>query len=349
MMNITIEKKNFDKVNIEGLKERCAEALDALWNAQWLRRSITKADRRGLAQLQAAADQVAESSDVVVVLAEGTLAKLIRAAVSAAEPKEEKARVMVFGDTLSPYDYAHLLKHLDHRSFSIIAASDCKESPALIGAYATMKQHLISRFGKEQAAERLFAAAGKNSEFFAKEAAEEDFTLFSGTDLPAEFGAGTTAVLLSLAVKGVDLNQYLDGFYDMLASPAWDLDAADYAVARAVCGLSETLIVWQRQLRELAAFFGTAQMMPEDFSEEERFETLILIEKDAQDIMMPFFEGCHEDGSLNLLMTDTARNRFDDEKPGVKITLEAMDDYNLGQLLAFFQLSRGITAYLQAL
>ena len=71
-----------------------------------------------------------------------------------------------------------------------------------------------------------------------------------------------------------------------------------------------------------------------------------MVEADAADIMMPFFEGCNEDGSLNLLMRDSAREAFKNENPGAEISLPVMNDRNLGQLFAFFQLSEAITEYL---
>ncbi len=40
------------------------------------------------------------------------------------------------------------------------------------------------------------------------------------------------------------------------------------------------------------------------------FDTQIIIEEDQEDIMMPYFEGCHEDGSLNLLLNAAAGKYF---------------------------------------
>lgn len=343
-MNITIEKKNFEKLNIEPLKAKCGQALDAIWRTDWLNFAITKRDRQNLTELTAWAEKFAAQSDIVVVLADGLLAKLISAAVSASVPQEEKTELLIFGDTLSPADYAELFSKLKNRSFSLLAAADEEESLQLRGAYVTLKQLLISSVGKEAAAERIFVIAGPKSRFFAEEAASEDLPLISNPDFPAAFAANTAAVLLPLAIKGVNLGEYLDGFYEMLASPAWDLDAVDYAVGKAACTDEEILQTWQRQLAGIIELQGRGAVLPagKTAGKGPAFETLLLIEKDSRDVMMPYFEGCNEDGSLNLLLTDTAHKYFDNENPGVKLSIESMNDYNLGQLLGFFQLSGGI-------
>lgn len=153
-MNITIEKKNFEKLNIEQMKSRCGQALDEIWNRPWMRYAVTRADQDCLPQVQSAAELLTNNSEAVVVLAEGLLAEQIRAAAAAASPEEPKAEVIVFGETLSPSDYASLLEKLENLRFSVLLVSDSEESLSLRGAYALLKKLLITKFGKEQAAER---------------------------------------------------------------------------------------------------------------------------------------------------------------------------------------------------
>ena len=151
-MNIIVETKNFEKLHTEELKGKCPACLDQLWESQWVRRCITRADMEQAEQLQALGDKIAQSSDVTVVLASGQMAKLLRAGISAAEPTAEKSKAMVFGDTLSPSAYGALLHFLEGKSFSLLAVSEGEESLQFRGAYSVLKQQLISSCGKEQAA-----------------------------------------------------------------------------------------------------------------------------------------------------------------------------------------------------
>ena len=76
------------------------------------------------------------------LLASGQMAKLLRAGISAAEPVEEKSKVIVFGDTFSPSAYASLLHSLEGKSFTLLAISEAEESLQLRGAYSVLKQQL---------------------------------------------------------------------------------------------------------------------------------------------------------------------------------------------------------------
>lgn len=352
MMNIKIENKNIDILQIESLKKHSGAALDHLWNTEWVKNSITRNDRQILPAVQEAADKLAEQSDIILVIAAGQAGRLVGAALSAAEPADRRCRVIVFGDTLSSMEYARLLQELEGKRFSIVAVSDGEEPVQLKGAYICLKQLLIRRHGKEQAAERLYAVTGGKSRYFAAEAAEEDFPMFSCGGISSHFGANTAMTLLPLAIIGADVSSYLDGFYDMLASPAWDLNAVDYAVARAACrknfGTGEILQIWQKQLEDFGKWQGSGRLMPADEYTDDKniFESQLLIEEDSSDVMMPYFEEGDEDGSLNRLMLRTAKEAFSGERPGVRLSLEVMNDYNLGQLFAFTQLSKGITEFL---
>lgn len=358
-----IEKIGLEPLITEELRKKSSAALDYLWEEAWVKAAVRKTDRARETMIQEMAKEFEEKSDVVIVAADGLLAEQIRAVVSALPQDEGRAQVQVFGGTLSPFSYGELLTALQEKDFSLIAVAAEEETVPLRGAYACLKQLILSKYGAEGAAGRLMAVAGSQSKLLSMEAADNDFPMLR---FPAGVSPGcaanTEAVLLPLAISGADTGQYLEGFYDMLASPFWDLDGADYGLARAACrkqsGLQEELWIWQAQLRPFGIWreYAARQMpvrmlsMPEaaPLSDRRNFCTTVLVEEDEEDIMMPFFEGCNQDGSLNLLLRESAEKRFCEENgaPKVKIAVEQMDAYALGQLMAFTQLSDGITDYL---
>ncbi len=363
-MNLNVEKKNIEKEKLDSLRGKCSDALDALWSSAWLKNSINKLDRSHLESLQVTAEQICSQSEVAVVIAAGDMARTIEACTSAVTQREACADVLVFGDSFSPAEYAELMTDLEKKDFVLISVAPDLETVSMRGAFMCLKSLLVTKYGAEKATERIFAIAGKKSKLIAEDAAENDYPLISyPEDVPAIYGANTAAVLLPMAVKGADLLEYLDGFRDMLASPQWDIDATDYGIARALYknagGTKEHFWIWQSQL----AHFGRWEenfadgiekrslKLPADDKANcgDAFDTQFIIEEDQEDIMMPYFEGCNEDGSLNLLLTDTARKCFfenNEEKTGVQISVERLDSYNLGQLTAFVQLSNGITEFL---
>lgn len=363
-MNLIVEKKNIEQEALDGLRGKSNDALDTLWNAAWLKNSINKLDRSSLESLQETADKVRRQCEVAIVVAAGDVARMVKACTSAVRQREDCPEVIVFGDSFSPVEYAALLTELEKKDFVLISVATELEAVAMRGAFVCLKSLLISKYGSEKAADRIYAVAGKKSLLIAEDAAQNDYPLISyPEDVPAIYGTNTAAALLPMAVKGADISAYLDGFRDMLASPRWDTDAADYSIARAIYknagGAKEHFLIWQKQLADFGKweenFFDGIQkrslQMPEDggADSEGAFETQIVIEEDQEDIMMPYFEGCHEDGSLNLLLHDVAGKYFFENsrgKAGIQITLERLDSYNLGQLAAFVQLSNGITEFL---
>lgn len=355
-MKIFVDRKNIEHMPMESLKKQCGKALDSLWQTEWVRRAVTKSDRSPLTALQEIADKLAYQSSVVLVIAAGDAGRMIKGLTDAVPGRSDRADVRVFGDTLSAEDYAGLLDTLEEEDFSIMAVTEGEESVPWKGAFACLKKLLISKYGQETAAARICAVAGKDSCVLARDAAESDYPLINWTEgVPAAMGAGTVGALLPLAVKGVVLQEYLDGFYDMLADPAWDLSGADYGIARAIWkkehGGRENFLIWQRQLLNLGKWRGRTLWLPEEepYDCGGDFSTMITSELDEEDVMMPYFEGCNEDGSLNLLLRETADRYFLQERMkgrSVRISVERLDSYNLGQLAAFLQLSDGITDFL---
>lgn len=356
-MRIFVDKRNIEHMPLDAYRKSCGEALDALWKTQWVRTAITKSDRNPLTALREIADKLAYQSSVLLVIAEGEAGRMIKGLTAAVPGQSDRADVLVFGDTLSAVDYAGLMNRLEKEDFSILAVTEGAESVSWRGAFACLKKLLIAKYGQEAAAARICAVAGKDSEVLAQDAADNDYPLINWPEgISAADGAGTAGALLPLAVKGVDLEEYLNGFYDMLADPAWDLDGADYSVARAIWrqehGGGENLMIWQRQLLHLAKWRGgRALWLPEEqyADGQEDFAAMIVTDQDEEDVMMPYFEGCNEDGSLNLLLLETAEQFFSQDcmkKRSVKILLERLDSYTLGHLAAFLQLSDGITDFL---
>lgn len=358
-MNIKIEKKNLSQLNLTEWKGKCSEALDCLWESHWLRSSITKNDRKLADVCRELADEITRQSDVALFLCSGAEADLIKAFGSALETREGGAEVLVFGDTFSTAEYEKLLNYLETRDFSLIAVTKGEESLSLRAAYACLKKILISRYGMDRAAERLYAICGKESIQIAKDAAENDYPLINyPAEDTAECGGNTLLALLPLAVKGWDVSEYLDGFYEMLASPIWDLDGCDYAAAKAAAakkGICAQLLIWQSRIEAFGRWSTGGSFDVRRMPADERwladtfFESHILIEEDDADLMMPYFEGCSTEGSLNSLLGETCEKYFhreNGENPGVKLSMKSLDSYNLGQLTAYVQLSEQISEYL---
>ncbi len=363
-MNIRIDKTKIKDIKLDGYRSKCNEALDKLWTEEWLRRSVTGMDKESVDKVKAIADKIIKRQKKIVVVTAGEISKLVKGVVELVPKEDDTPEVYIFGDTVSPSDYAELLNKIDDDEFILLGITGKEDGIALRGAYATLKQLLVSKYGIERAADDIYVIASKKDTYIVSDAAQNDCPmLFYSEEISELYAAGTEPVLLLLAIFGMEIEKYLEGFREMLSSPLWDLDAADYSLARADAygsGMEqENLLYWQSQFKGFAEWMeefdyglkARAIILPKDEKKNtgKIFATYFSIERDAEDIMMPYFEGSRGDGSLNLLMDECGDEYFFQNTkaiPGVKISVEWVDSYNLGQLFAFAQLSNGITEFL---
>lgn len=362
-MNIKIDKTKITDFDTDSAKGLCNEALDKIWTEEWLTRSVTKADKEAVQKTETIAELIKAKNKKVVFVAGGEMGVLLRAVKDLHPADDDMNDIFFMGDSLSPSEYADVINELGEEEFVIVAVAGKDDGIAVRSAYATLKQMLISRFGIERTTEDIFVISSDKEHSVAVEAAQNDYTvIYAPEGIREVYGAGTEPVLLLLTLMGGDAEKYLDGFRDMLSSPLWDLDGADYSIMRGLAVKqgyrNEKIVFMQKQFEGLGKWMEEFQyglmagalQLPAGIKkiQKEDIVTYISVERDEEDIMMPFFEGCHGDGSLNLMINEEGNTFFFEEIkeiPGVKLSLEWLDSYNLGQLTAFIQLSNSITEY----
>ena len=232
-MNIKIDKTKIGDFNIEAAKGLCNEALDTIWKEEWITRSVTKADKETLKRTDAIADIIRKKNKKVVFVAGGETGVILRAVKDMHPSEEDGMDILFMGDSLSPSEYAEVINCLNDEEFVIVAVTGREDDLAVRGAYATLKQMLISRFGIERATENIFVLYKDKENSIAAEASQNDYeTIYYSENIDDVYAAGTEAVLLLISLIGGDAEKYLDGFRDMISSPLWDLDGADYSIMR---------------------------------------------------------------------------------------------------------------------
>ncbi len=359
-MELKINRRNSaPEAQDRQLAMEAGRALDRLWQTPWIKRSISKGDFKTAEALSPVAERLSTECDAVVVLAAGNMARTIRAVLDAVPENEEGAKVLVFGDTLSTGDYDSIFTALSGKRTGLITVSEGKEPLELRGALAILKKFIISEMGSSGAFGRIYAVCGRDSRVIVDDAVKSEYQV-----IPIEEGtkglysANSTAAILPLMVKGADIAAYLEGFYDTVSSPFWDVAAWEYGLMMAEAlseGKRVVFSTWHREMESMARWMASFDReggrrswarLPGDrkICEGAGFETLISVENPGEDLMTPLFEGCNPDGSLNLLLNDESRRSFFEkkEKPGFEIVLGERDSSFAGQMAAFIQISEGI-------
>jgi len=147
--------------------------------------------------------------------------------------------LMIFAGHNIGEDYMHeLLEVLDTHTYSIvvISKSGTTTEPAL--AFRILKDHLINKFGEEEAGSRIVAVTDGSKGALRQLSEEEGYkTYVIPDDVGGRFSVLTPVGLVPLAICGVDIRQLVEGAKDMEAlcdpeKPFKENPAALYAATR---------------------------------------------------------------------------------------------------------------------
>ena len=130
-----------------------------------------------------------------------------------------------------------MIQTIGDRDFSvnIISKSGTTTEPAI--AFRVFKEMLENKYGKEEAAKRIYATTDKEKGALKNLATEEGYESFVvPDDVGGRFSVLTAVGLLPIAVSGADLDQLMEGAQSMrklcLETPVLQNDSVMYAAVR---------------------------------------------------------------------------------------------------------------------
>jgi glucose-6-phosphate isomerase len=153
-------------------------------------------------------------------------------------PERKDPVILYAGANLSEDYHAGLLEILEHYNYSVavISKSGTTTEPAV--AFRIIKNHLENKYGKKEAAGRIFAVTDANRGALKKLSDEEGYSTYViPDDIGGRFSVLTVVGLLPVAVAGFDIEKLISGAKAMmevcLASPNPDKNPAlRYAAIR---------------------------------------------------------------------------------------------------------------------
>ena len=203
-------------------------------------------DREEFARIQAAAEKIRNDSDVLVVIGIGGSYLGSRAAISFLNHNfvnklgadTRKAPEIYFaGNSISGSYLSDLIEIIGDRDFSVnvISKSGTTTEPAI--AFRVLKNLLVEKYGKEEAAKRIYATTDRKRGALKSLSTEEGYETFVvPDDVGGRFTVLTAVGLLPIAASGADLNQLMAGAADCrkrcLELPYEENDSLLYAAVR---------------------------------------------------------------------------------------------------------------------
>ncbi|MBR3483370.1 MAG: glucose-6-phosphate isomerase [Lachnospiraceae bacterium] len=185
----------------------------------------SKYNKAEFARIKKAAEKIQSDSDVLLVIGIGGSYLGARAAIdflrhsfynNIPKSKRKTPEIYYVGNSISTQYMAHLKDVIGDRDFSInmISKSGTTTEPAI--AFRVFKKMLIDKYGKKEAAKRIYATTDKARGALKKVADEEGYEEFVvPDDIGGRFSVLTAVGLLPIAVSGADLDLLMKGARDM--------------------------------------------------------------------------------------------------------------------------------------
>ncbi len=240
---------------MEALKEQVAAAHDMLHNKTGAGSDFTgwvdlpvNYDKEEFARIEKCADKIKSDSDLLIVVGIGGSYLGARAAIEMLNPtfqnlrglRDKKETAVLFaGNSISVNYLADLMDLIDSNGYdvsvNVISKSGTTTEPAI--AFRVLKEFMEKKYGRQEAAKRIYATTDKSRGALRKMAEQEGYETFViPDDVGGRYSVLTPVGLLPIAVSGADITQIMEGAraaYDRYADK--DLEHNDcyrYAAAR---------------------------------------------------------------------------------------------------------------------
>ena len=203
-------------------------------------------DKEEFARIKEAAKKIQSDSDVLLVIGIGGSYLGARAAIeflghsfynNLSKGQRKTPEIYYVGNSISSTYIKHLMDVVEGKDFSInmISKSGTTTEPAI--AFRVFKKILEEKYGKEEAAKRIYATTDKAKGSLKNLSNEEGYETFVvPDDVGGRFSVLTAVGLLPIAVSGSDIDKLMEGAASgrelALNSEYADNDALKYAAIR---------------------------------------------------------------------------------------------------------------------
>ncbi|MFP3155793.1 glucose-6-phosphate isomerase [Lachnospiraceae bacterium ZAX-1] len=203
-------------------------------------------DKEEFTRIKASAEKIKSDSEVLIVIGIGGSYLGARAAIeflrhsfynSVSKEIRKTPEIYYAGNSISSTYLKHLIEVVGIRDFSvnIISKSGTTTEPAI--AFRVFKELLETKYGKAEAAKRIYATTDKAKGALKGLATEEGYESFVvPDDVGGRFSVLTAVGLLPIAVSGADIDKLMEGAAAgrklAIETGGKDNDALQYAAVR---------------------------------------------------------------------------------------------------------------------
>jgi glucose-6-phosphate isomerase len=295
-------------------------------------------DKDEFARIKTAARKIRNDSGVLVVCGVGgsylgpaaavNFLKGGRANLKSALKGDGQLQIYFVGNNFAPAYINDIISMIGEKDFSVNVISKSGKTMETAVAFRIFRKLLEDKYGREGAANRIYATTDPTSGFLMTEADREGYEMFIiPDDVGGRYSVLTAVGLLPIAAAGCDIDALMSGASDMrkcILDKKYTSAAVEYAVFRQrlyregkkieifanydpdLVGIGE----WLKQLfgesegKEGQGIFPAAVTLTNDLhsmgqmiqeGERNMFETVIDVKAPVSDICLPAFENDFDD------------------------------------------------------
>lgn len=177
-------------------------------------------DQEEIARIKLCAERIRKDSDVLLVIGIGGSYLGARAAIEFCGPVkkagERNTEVVYAGQTITSDSVAEMIGFLNGKDWSINVVSKSGTTTESSVAFRIFRALLEKKYGKKEAAARIYATTDKNRGALKTLAVKEGYEQFViPDDVGGRYSVLTAVGLLPIAAAGIDIDELLLGAQDM--------------------------------------------------------------------------------------------------------------------------------------
>ena len=227
-------------------------------------------DREEFARIQKAAEKIRSDSQVLIVCGIGgsylgaaaALDFLKGGMANLKAEKEGGLQIFFAGNNMNPTYINDVLDMTRGKDFSVNVISKSGTTMETSISFRIFRKELEERYGKEEAAKRIYATTDKEKGALKELADKEGYETFVvPDDIGGRYSVLTAVGLLPIAAAGCDIEQLMAGAQDMRALLLEDEEEVTDAVAYAA--LRQELYEWDKQIEIFVNYDPDLRMFAE--------------------------------------------------------------------------------------
>ena len=333
--------------------------------------------RARLDEIQRTADEIARKCTLFIVVGIGGSYLGARAVIDALNGDQPgRPHVMFAGYNMTGAHLEKVVEAMKEQATCLCVISKSGSTLEPLLAYSILKEEMFAKYGEKESKNRIYVVTGNNEGPLRKDVEQYGFASF---DVPEDIGGRFSVLsivgLLPIAVAGFDIHQLMQGAGNLPME-----HITDYACTRILLQQSgkdvEVFTYFSTNLR----FFGEwlKQLVGETEGKDGKgafpsclcfsrdlhsigqflqqghqifYETMIQYRRAQGDFVIPASAGAPFAGKMleqinRCSEAGVVKAHSDGGVPVIVINVEQVDEYNIGQLIYFFELSEAISAML---